>query len=116
MAGTLSQHRPVSIPTGNQKFDEHEGEYVWRRVLKPSGFNVNGRPREYTVRFEPVMEHILHPVIEPNRPGKHSRGRIKPRTAAQKAHVRRLTAQMVQFQKRATLDYPHAYEDIHGRA
>lgn len=117
MAGPLAQYRPVSIPTGNQKFDEHHGEYVWRRVLKPSGFHVNGRPREYTVTFEPVMEHILMPRVEPNRPSKHARGRTRARTAAEQTQYLHRQARLTQHHKTMTVNAARLgaiYDEVPG--
>lgn len=97
MSGPLAQHCPAQVPT-----DEIIGV---KHVLSPGGVYKNGRCVEWNVTFVPRYRQTLVPRIEPARPSKHARGRIRPRTKAEQTRARNLTARFVQLSKTMTVDH-----------
>lgn len=108
MSGALAQHRPANKPmeiggVPVLKFDKY-GKPVMKHVLKPGGTYVNGRCVDYQVLRYVATRHENVPPVEQNRPSKHAKGRIRPRTAAERTRFRRLASRAVQAQKSLTVD------------
>lgn len=108
MSGTLPQYRPASRPlyidgTPVYKFDKY-GQPVMRSVVRPGGVWKNGRCTEWLVSSELVVRHEFVPRVEADRPSKHARGRMRPRTKAEQKRFRALHARIVQSRKSMTVD------------
>ena len=108
MSGPLAQYRTPSKPLviGGQpvlKFDKH-GKPEWKYVLKPGGTYVNGRCVDYQVLRYVATRHVLDYTPEHHWPSKHARGRVRPRTNAERQRAQRLRARFTQVSKSMTVD------------
>lgn len=108
MSGALAQYRPWSRPLiiGGEpvwKTDEH-GNIVTRQVSVPGGVYKNGRCVEWRVVEVPQVAHVLDHVKPADRPSKHAKGRMRPRTRAEQRRAERLRARFVQVSKSVTVD------------
>lgn len=117
MSGALAQHRPANKPL----FDDHglpvyrvpkegPGHYPFdwkavKRTLHPGGLWKKGRCQDYSVTIELRQQHVLVPAVEQNRPSKHARGRIRPRTPAERRKSSALRARFAQISKTMTVDH-----------
>lgn len=111
MSGTLPQYRPANRPlyidgTPVYKFDKY-GQPVMRSVVRPGGVWKNGRCVEWLVSSELVVRHVLSYIEPAERPSKHARGRIRPRTRAEQRRAERLVARATQVRKSLTIDLQH---------
>lgn len=107
MSGAHSQHRTANRPlvidgtpvikTGK---DGRPGKTY---KLIPGPENADGRPVEYHVFESFAIRHVLDYSPAPHFPGKHARGRIRPRTAAEQRRARSLQARFVQLSKNVTV-------------
>jgi hypothetical protein len=109
MSGPLAQHRPGNRPLVIDgipvlKFD-NRGEPVWKHVLKPGGTYVKGRCVDYQVLRYVATRHVLTYITPADRPSKHAKGRIRPRTKAEQTRARNLQARFVQISKTMTVDH-----------
>lgn len=108
MAGPLPEYRTGNRPLIINGVPVHKrnnrGEVVLKRVLKPNGEYRNGRPTGYTVQTYPAIRHETVPRLDPVRPSRHARGRIRPRTAAERTRVARMERKVVQYSKSDTVD------------
>lgn len=116
MSGALAQHRPGSKPL----FDDHglpvykvpkedPGHYPFdlsaiQRTLYPGGTWKDGRCQDYRLMIELRQRHVLDYLTEGHRPSKHARGRMRPRTAAERTRFAGLMRRAVQARKSMTVD------------
>lgn len=115
MSGTLPQYRPGNKPLfigGQAVYRTPDGNlsplldsHNIKRTLRPGGTWKNGRCVEYTVQLDLRQVHVLDYTPEYHRPSKHARGRIRPRTKAERTRARNLQARFTQISKSHTVDH-----------
>lgn len=109
MSGALAQHRPANKPmeiggVPVLKFDKY-GKPVMKHVLRPGGVYKDGRPTEYQVLRYVATRHENVLPVEQNRPSKHARARMRPRTADEQRRYDRAMARAVQASKSMIVDF-----------
>lgn len=109
MSGALAQHRPANKPmeiggVPVLKFDKY-GKPVWKHVIKPGGIYKDGRCTEYQVLRYVAARHENVLPVEQNRPSKHARARMRPRSADEQRRYSRALGRAVQAGKSMTVDH-----------
>lgn len=125
MSGTLPQYRPGSKPLviGGQVvyrtpnpdvFPVIDGHNI-KRTLRPGGLYKNGRCIEWTVQLDLRPVHVLSYTLPADRPSKHARGRIRPRTRAEQRRAENRIRRFTQISKTMTVDQ-NTLRAIHDEA
>jgi len=79
-------------------------EPVWKYYAKPGGTYVKGRCVDYETGRYIATRHVLDYTPEHHFPSKHARGRVRPRTNAERQRAQRLRARFTQVSKSMTAD------------
>ena len=107
MSGPHASHRtpnrPLFTGSGEPVYKEDKHGIVLKWVTVPGEIYKDGRCVDWRHYQVPVQRHVLAPAFEAYRPSKHSRGRIRPRTAAERRRAASLTARGVRASKSITL-------------
>jgi hypothetical protein len=74
-------------------------------VTTPGGVYKDGRCVEWNHVEVPCAYHVLTYITPADRPSKHARGRMRPRTKAERTRARNLQARFVQISKTMTVDH-----------
>lgn len=100
MSGPLANHRPGSKPM------IFEGMPVMqaRRRIRPGGVHKDGRCVEWIEYTQMVPVCVLDYAKPADRPSKHARGRIRPRTKAERTRMAGIRRRAVQARKSMTID------------
>lgn len=107
MSGPLPAHRTPSRPLLGDSGEvviklDGRGRVVMRHVLKPGDTYKDGRCVDYQSYETPRTRHVLDWRPEHHQSGKHARGRMRPRTAAEQRRIERLQARADQIARSTT--------------
>jgi len=96
MSGTLPHYRPAQVRTGKLK--------GFTFSTRPGGIYKDGRCVEWFHDVVPVYYHDLVPRVEAQRPSKHARGRMRPRSPKEQQRMASIARRATQLQKSWTID------------